>query len=321
MNASLIRGVTALATALLLVGCANPAASTAPDRSASSTPRAIPSATPSVALSPSPQATTSPSTTPFVATTAYVSSRYPYAMSVPASWAPIDLDANDQFFGDGEHLSVQYIPGLEVSGADLFSEAAANVRAAAPVEDARQIKVGSRDAQWLEAHLSVDGTPSFVIRVTIVDGSSAWDLVFTSPTGNEDRDRQRVAAILDSFETSNAPRNVWGLAVGDCFASLPLAADSKAGSSALFVGPVDGFSAVPCDRPHAGEVAGQLTKSTTDCDSVFKEYVGRKLAGSRLVLLTFAPIGSDVLPSGVTGLCVVADPSGSTSGTVKGSRR
>ena len=189
----------------------------------------------------------------------------------------------------------------------------------APIDQQQPVTVVGNDGRWVRA--PPDGRrpgpvpdPHDVRRRT---GRLGPDPV--SDAGREAADRERFRAILDSFERTDL-QNVWALGPGDCFESLQLVPPDRAGSSSVFIGPLDGFAAVDWCT-HTGEVIATVASADSDCDDAFSTYVGQPLAESALALLEFVPLSASDLPAGVASLCVVADPAGSSTGTAEGSRR
>jgi hypothetical protein len=127
--------------------------------------------------------------------------------------------------------------------------------------------------------------------------------------------------IANTFWPTSNPLNIWRLAVGDCFQSLPLRKPSTDGVAGVFVGPVDGFAHVDCSAPHSGEVIATLPDLEDECEGTFEPYVGRLLAGSALGLWKAIPLEETDLPAGSAALCIVADGTGSSTGTARESRR
>jgi hypothetical protein len=179
-------------------------------------------------------------------------------------------------------------------------------------------------ARWYEAHVTDGGRALLLIRVVAYDQPDGWDLTWVSPAGDEDADRSRFEAVVETFQLSEALRNVWKLAVGECFGSLPISQPASAGKSAVFMGPVDEFLEVPCDAIHTGEVISAFQASAdVDCDRYFEPFVGRPLKGSAYALLAFFPMPrrGAIEGDGFEVRCVVANASGAAEGTARGSRK
>jgi hypothetical protein len=222
---------------------------------------------------------------------------------------------------NGDQVDVRFYMAIPDDADTWFGKATELLASFAEIEDERPVNVAGNQGRQYELHPSQDGRELFLIRSVLLDGGDAWDVTWVSEAGNEAADRARFETMLASFERVAAFRNVWGLEVGSCFDSLPLAPDRDGGASILFVGPVDGFALADCGQPHTGEIIAALGSETDTCDAVFEPFVGRALAGSAYILLEFMPLQETDLPPGVTKLCAVTDSSGISSGSAKGGAR
>jgi hypothetical protein len=327
------RAVTALAVTAIVVACAG-TGSTAPvappkataGATIDSTPAVTPSATPRLTLPP-PSAPATPAASDVLSRVE--SNRYPYSIEIPASWGSGEMGAIDVYGPESERyrqVDVQFHAMTGHDAAGWFAEAVKTLNNFAPIDVQRETTLDAipgGPATWYEVHPSADGHELFIIRIVVVDGPDAWDLTWIAPAGTEEADRGAFTRLVDTFQRSDAPRNVWSLAVGDCFASLSLADASQAGRSAVFVGPVDQFQRLPCDDAHTGEViAAFVASADIDCDAYFKPYVGRPLKGSSYAVLTFMALPSPTQAGdGAEVRCGVADASGPSVGSAKGSAR
>ena len=120
------------------------------------------------------------------------------------------------------------------------------------------------------------------------------------------------------------------LEVGACIADPYESAEQDADGAYL----VAGYTVVPCNEPHYGEVFMQTASraSSYDVDGIVVEseqlcytgyasYVGRSYQESELFMEPFAPT-ADAWAEGVRNVtCVVIDPNGPLSSSVRGSGR
>ena len=284
-----------------------------------------PSLTASQPASPSPSPVGgdlggAPSATPGPAWERHVSKRFHYELAHPADW---DVDTSDQWdqFYSPKIAQLQALRDAVPADATLEQVAAAEVSSAErdgfTLDANEAYTLDGVTGRFLTFHGTVSGIPSYQYEAFTIRGGYEYFVGMLTPIEDDSADRALFEQMLSTFRFD---RNVWGLAAGDCFTSLPLM--GSAGQTALFVGGVDGFEKVACTDPHTGEVMAVLSpQATKRCDAFFADYVGRAIEGSRLALLAFTPVAADYAPPDVTGVCVVTDPSGPSTGSVAGTGR
>ena len=263
----------------------------------------------------------SPSASP-PAVTNVVSDRYPYSMWIPDDWTTGTMGDADAFQGPGgEQIDVRNYPSIADEPDAWFAKARDVLNGFAPVAEELEVVHPAGQAHWFELHPTNQGQTLDLYRLVLIAGGDGWDVTWVSPAGFEDVNRPLFIDIANQFWPLTGPLNVWSLGVGDCFTSLPIAEPGDAGGDVVFVGPLDQFAPVECTAPHTGEIFEALTEVDAECGDAFEAFVGRSLDESQLKLLEFVPLHASDLPDGIASLCVVADPSGSSTGSAKGSGR
>jgi hypothetical protein len=325
-KAGMRRTGPAAAAAILIsvVACGGGPASNAPEAS-------TPAASQPVSLDPRPSPTLSPSAAPTASpsptllteaddVTMVVSNRYPYRIWIPIDWVTGEMGAADAFQGPaGQQVDVRHYPAIEDASDAWFGKAREVLEGFAPIDAEGSTVHPAGTSRSFELHPTSNGQKLVLYRLVLVSGTDAWDITWVSPAGEEATDQRLFQSITNTFWPTSEPLNVWSLAVGDCFQSLPISELGRAGTSGVFIGPVDGFARVECSAAHAGEVIATLPDLEEECDPLFEPYIGRSLDGSAFGLLKFVPLLEADLPAGSAGLCVVADESGSSMGTARGS--
>ena len=133
-------------------------------------------------------------------------------------------------------------------------------------------------------------------------------------------DPSRGAEGTSTTTTSVDP---FEISVGDCV-------DTTAGSGEVTEVPV-----VPCSRPHVGEAYERLlmtgegsfpgdeavVEAARGCEEPFLEFVGVALAGSQLQVTYFHPTEQSWTTGDREILCIVSDPSGPVTGSLRNANR
>jgi len=251
-----------------------------------------------------------------------ISDRYPYSIWVPSNWTTGTMGDADAFQGPaGQQIDVRYYPTISDDPDAWFAKARDVLTGFAPIAEELTVTHPAGQAHWFELHPTNQGQTLTLYRLVLIAGGDGWDVTWVSPVGLEDVDRPLFGDIANQFWPLTGSLNVWSLGVGDCFTSAPITQPGDGGGDAVFVGPLDQFTPAECTEPHTGEIFEALTDVDADCSDAFEPFVGRPLDGSRLKLLEFVPLHASDLPAGIASLCVVADDSGASTGTAKGSGR
>ena len=317
--------VVAIATVVVLVvacggagGTVAPSATNRPASSGLAPSPADSGSTPGPTLTAPPL---TPSESP-LAVTEQFSDRYPYSIWIPNDWTTGTMGDADAFQGPaGQQIDVRFYESISDTPEAWFAKARDVLDGFAPIEQELTVTHPAGQAHWFELHPTNQGQTLTLYRLVLIAGGDGWDVTWVSPAGTEQADKALFVDIANQFWPSTGSLNVWGLGVGDCFTSLPIARPGDGGRDVVFVGPLDQFAAVECTEPHTGEVFEALADVDAECGDAFETFVGRALDGSALKLLEFVPLHSSDVPGGIASLCVVADPAGSSTGTARGSQR
>lgn len=251
-----------------------------------------------------------------------VSDRYPYSIWIPSDWSTGTMGDADAFQGRaGQQIDVRHYASIADDPDTWFAKARDVLTGFAPIAEEVAVTHPAGQARWFELHPTSQGQTLDLYRLVLIAGGDGWDVTWVSPAGFEDVNKPLFVDIANQFWPMTGLLNVWGLGVGDCFSSLPVAQPGDASRDVVFVGPLDQFTPVECTQPHTGEVIEALTEVDADCGDAFEAFVGRSIDESELKLLEFVPLHASDLPDGIASLCVVADQSGSSTGSAKGSRR
>jgi hypothetical protein len=133
---------------------------------------------------------------------------------------------------------------------------------------------------------------------------------------SDDPERDESGAVTEGGDES-----VFEIAVGDCMT------DSATGQ-------VSDLPVVPCTEPHVGEVyhtyevpgdtfPGDFSQVTTEqCEGpAFQEYVGVAYQQSAFVYTTLEPTAQSWEQGDHELVCVLTDPAGNTTGSLRGANR
>jgi hypothetical protein len=316
------QGVAVALLLLTVAACGAEAGSPVATPASSARQRSTPAPSPSAIAKPAATALPEPTLLPQADdATMMVSSRYPYRIWIPTDWEPGSIDAADAFYGPaGQQVDVRYYPSISEQPDAWFAKARGVLEGFAPIDGEGEAIHAAGTAHFYQLHPAANDQELTLYRLVVMDGTDAWDLTWVSPAGNESSDVIQFQTIANTFWPTGKPLNIWRLAVGDCFQSLPLGEPSTDGVAGVFLGPVDGFARVDCGAPHTGEVIAALPELEAECEGTFEPYVGRALAGSALGLWKAIPLQRSDLPAGTAALCIVSGGASST-GTARGSAR
>jgi hypothetical protein len=256
-----------------------------------------------------------------------------YEMAVPVSWEAEparDILPSDRFTAPDVLLAVvreQEWPAYDGMVAwEPRVEAQFTADGAWHVEERSTYDgTGSGEKQaWFRFHGETDGEARhFVVGLETI-GYEAWEVALAAAPGHEADDLVLVQQLLGTFSPRvNDATWVGTLDPGACFDPVSNWIMPESRGHFWSDGDVPARS-YACTEPHWFEVVGTISapvgrSADVACGPAFTSYVGRSPDASAL---SIAVIGNQQAPrTGVDYLCVVSDPTGPLTASVKGQDR
>jgi hypothetical protein len=159
----------------------------------------------------------------------------------------------------------------------------------------------------------IDHRPAALLGTAAIAGLLVVGLGACS---DDDAERDDSGAVTEGGDES-----VFDIAVGDCLTDQSTS------------GEVSDVPVVPCDQPHSSEVfhtyqvpgddfPGDFTQITTEqCMPAFQEFVGVPSEQSALQVTTLEPTAETWEQGDRELVCIVVDPAGNVTGSLRGANR